>query len=124
MGQEVTAIMLGLRGEGILDRFQAGDDYLWESELDYSDPRRPFLSTKRDAFGYIVAADRGPLREGEGDLGARTISFWDLIVEPDNTFPAEARLARSRWEWLTKTLAAKGVALAAPMFLLTMVDRA
>lgn len=123
MGQEVTAIMQGLRGENLLDEFRDKVGYMWESVLAHNDPNRPFLSTKRDAFGHLVAVDRGH-RDGEGDLGARTISFWDLIIEPDKTFPTEAKRVRARWEWLAKMLAAKGVALDAPMFLLTMVDRA
>ncbi len=121
MGQEVTALLLGLRVENLLDRFyvEEGYRYLWEPEIDSYHSGNPFLSESRDALGYCVAVDRGRYDE-EGDLSAHTIPFGD-VAAVERLFTAEIARARSQWDHLVRVLARKGVALGPPSLLLTTV---
>lgn len=119
MGQQVTALLVGLRDENVLDKFCVEDAYLWEPEIDSYHPDSPFLSAERDAVGYCVAVDAGRY-DGEGDLSAHTIPFGDLSAV-ERLFPAELARARSQWDHLARVLARKGMKLDPPALLLTTV---
>lgn len=121
MGQNVSAILLGIRGVDTL-RYRNDDDFLWDDALGYCNPDRPVVSTCGEVIGFVVAV-AGCERDGEGDLSSLVLSLGHAEAEVWKAFPEAVTKARARWEQLAKLLAAQGITMESPMLLLTQIDR-
>ncbi len=118
MGQNVTALVLGLWGSENLNQVNPEDEvFLWDDVLDYHNPDRPVVSVDYDAYGFVVAVDRCA-RNGEGEL-TKSVPLHAL----DKTFTVEADRARARWLHLARILADKGVHVGNPTLMLMRIER-
>lgn len=121
MGQNVAAILLGIRGVNVL-RYREDDGFLWDDDLDYYNPDRPVVSTCGEAIGFVVAVG-GYGRDGEGALSSLVLSLGDAEAEVYKAFPEAVTRARTRWLLLRSLLAARGIHMENPMLLLTQIER-